>query len=87
MTRITTLIAAAVFATTLPLAANADSYINTKQYIGLGKTAAPAKAERKVERKKRVQVRPAGARGAKTYNFGSFVRDTGSEGYGPKGGR
>lgn len=85
MTRIATLIAAAAFATALPLAANADSYINTKQFIGLGH--ASAKAEQKVERKKRVQIRPASTRSGTKYNFGSLIRDTSREGYGPNGGR
>ncbi len=87
MTRITTLIAAAAFATALPLAANADSYINTKQFIGLGGATASAKSEQKVERKKRVQIRPASTRSGKKYNFGSLIRDTSREGYGPNGGR
>ena len=86
MKHLATLIAAAAIAATVPFAANADSYINSKQQFKNFGAAHSVNKQAKSDRSKRtVTVTPA-SRG-KSFNFGSLVRDTSREGYGPNGGR
>lgn len=92
MKRFATLIAAAAIAATVPLAANADSYVNSNlnskshasQSYGAQSYGVTAQGKSS-HVKKTVRIRPASK--GKTFNFGSYSRDTSKEGYGPNGGR
>lgn len=66
------------FAAAIP--AQADSYIN--QVNPLDKQTTKTHKAKKSDRKE-IRIRPASS--SKTQNFGTHVRDTSNEGYGPNG--
>lgn len=86
MKTLATLIAATAFAATLPIAANADSYINSKQTFKNHGASQTINQQVKSDRSSRtVTVTPTSK--GKSFNFGALIRDTSREGYGPSGGR
>lgn len=85
MKTLATLIAATAFAAAVPLAANADSYINSKQtFKNFGATNSVNKQAKSDRSSKKFVVTPASR--SKSFNY---IGGTGKRGFGPspKGGR